>query len=163
MAAHVCRPPIPIPDDFMNFTIAHATDAESVARCFPVMSQLRPHIAESDFVPRVQRQQREGYRLAYLESDSQVRAVAGYRLEERLVSGRMCYVDDLVTDEHHRSCGFGRALFEWLVERARDAGCETFELDSGVQRFDAHRFYLTHRMRISSHHFSMSLADRGKP
>jgi GNAT superfamily N-acetyltransferase len=141
----------------MNFTITHAETEGSIARCFPVMAQLRPHIAEADFVGRVQRQQKEGYRLAYLEAQSEVRAVAGYRMEERLVSGRMCYVDDLVTDENHRSCGFGGALFEWLVKRARDAGCESFELDSGVQRFAAHRFYLSQRMRISSHHFSMSL------
>ncbi|MGZ5001726.1 MAG: GNAT family N-acetyltransferase, partial [Chthoniobacterales bacterium] len=30
-------------------------------------------------------------------------------------------------------------------------------LDSGVQRFDAHRFYLMKRMKISSHHFSLEL------
>jgi hypothetical protein len=30
-------------------------------------------------------------------------------------------------------------------------------LDSGVRRFDAHRFYLNKRMNISSHHFSMVL------
>jgi len=30
-------------------------------------------------------------------------------------------------------------------------------LDSGVQRFSAHRFYLSKRMEISSHHFSLKL------
>jgi hypothetical protein len=29
------------------------------------------------------------------------------------------------------------------------------ELDSGVQRHDAHRFYLTNRMVISSYHFRL--------
>jgi GNAT superfamily N-acetyltransferase len=142
--------------------IAHAETEGSIARCFPVMSQLRPHIPEADFVGRVLRQQQSGYRLAYVEADSCVHAVAGYRLGENLFSGRFCYVDDLVTDEHHRSHGFGRALFDWLVNRAREAGCQQFELDSGVQRFAAHRFYLTQRMSISSHHFSMSLGDGRK-
>jgi hypothetical protein len=30
-------------------------------------------------------------------------------------------------------------------------------LDSGVQRFGAHRFYLRRRMDITSHHFALDL------
>jgi hypothetical protein len=48
-------------------------------------------------------------------------------------------------------------LFDWLVGEARAAGCQSLELDSGVQRFDAHRFYLRNRMAISSHHFRLAL------
>jgi hypothetical protein len=33
------------------------------------------------------------------------------------------------------------------------------ELDSGVQRFAAHRFYFRERMWISRHHFSLELND----
>jgi GNAT superfamily N-acetyltransferase len=144
------------------FTIAHADTESSIARCFPVMSQLRPDISEPEFVPRVQRQQQAGYRLAYLEADSRIRAVAGYRILESLAWGRFCYVDDLVTDEHDRSQGYGHALFDWLLDRAREAGCRQFHLDSGVQRFAAHRFYLTNRMDITCHHFAMSLEDDGR-
>ena len=141
----------------MKIIIAHAETDVSITRCFPVMSQLRPHLTEVEFVARVQRQQLANYRLAYLEADSRVCAVAGYRVGECLVWGRFCYVDDLVTDEQERSHGFGRKLFDWLVERAKEAGCEQFELDSGVQRFAAHRFYFTQRMSISCYHFSMPL------
>jgi hypothetical protein len=31
------------------------------------------------------------------------------------------------------------------------------DLDSGVTRFDAHRFYLRERMHIQSHHFALAL------
>jgi hypothetical protein len=48
-------------------------------------------------------------------------------------------------------------MLDWLIERARGEGCQSFELDSGVQRFDAHRFYLSNRMIISSHHFRLKL------
>jgi GNAT superfamily N-acetyltransferase len=143
----------------MTVEIALAETPDSILRCFHVMSQLRPHLQESAFVERVVRQQAHGYRLAFLESGSRICAVAGYRFSECLAWGRFCYVDDLVTDTETRSQGFGQSLFEWLVARALEAGCEQFHLDSGVQRFDAHRFYLARRMVISSHHFSMSLAD----
>jgi GNAT superfamily N-acetyltransferase len=139
----------------MSIHIAETDDA--IVRCAAVMRQLRPHVAESEFVDRIRRQQAGGYHLAYLEDGGRVVAVAGYRVMDNLYSGRVLYVDDLATDEVVRSKGHGRQLLDWLVGQAREAGCQTLELDSGVQRFDAHRFYLTHRMVIASHHFRLTL------
>ena len=138
--------------------IAIAEDDSDLRRCFEVMRELRSHIsAVEEFLERVARQQDEGYLLAYLEAGGEIRAVAGYRFQEMLFHGRILYVDDLVTREVDRSGGFGGKLFDWLVEQARQRGCDYFELDSGVQRFDAHRFYLLKRMKIASHHFSLPL------
>ena len=130
---------------------------EEIARAFPVMHQLRPHLEEAEFVPLVRRMQQSGFHLALLEGDGHVVGAGGFRFIENLFSGRIMYVDDLVTDAGARSRGYGKTLLHWLVARARAAGCQSFELDSGVQRFDAHRFYLTNRMQISSHHFRLSL------
>ena len=133
------------------------TDAD-IARCFPVISQLRPHLQETEFVARIRRQQAADFHLAFAVDDSDVvRSVAGFRILEMLFSGRTCYVDDLVTDAAVRSQGFGDRLFDWLVAHARSRGCDTFSLDSGTQRVDAHRFYLRKRMKISSFHFSLTL------
>lgn len=137
--------------------IALATSPEDIARTFAVMRQLRPHLDEGMFVETVQRQQADGYRLAALEQAGQVRAVAGFRVLEQLVRGRVLYVDDLVTDELARSQGLGDALFDWLVQHARTEGCRAFELDSGVQRNAAHRFYLRKRMDITAYHFVLGL------
>ncbi|MBI3921087.1 MAG: GNAT family N-acetyltransferase, partial [Armatimonadetes bacterium] len=84
-------------------------------------------------------------------------AVAGFRLSENLAWGRFLYVDDLVTDEAERSRGHGQELLEWLLEYAHQQDCDQFHLDSGVQRFGAHRFYLRHGMDITSHHFALKL------
>lgn len=129
----------------------------AIARCFAVMQQLRSHLAEAEFVPTVRRQQLGGYRLAYVEDAGQVRAVAGFRVLDNLVNRRVLYVDDLVTDAASRSRGYGKALLTSLIQRARDEGCQCLELDSAVQRFDAHRFYLTNRMSISSYHFTLKV------
>jgi GNAT superfamily N-acetyltransferase len=134
-------------------------ESESDRRqCFPVMVQLRTHLTEDEFLERVRRQSEQyGYALAYVEDEDEVRAVAGYRVSECLFDGRFLYVDDLVTDEGCRSRGYGDFLFEWLAAKAREEGCAELELESGVHRHDAHRFYLRKRMRISSYHFSLSL------
>ncbi len=138
-------------------TIALATTEADIARCFSVMQQLRPHLVAADFVTRVRSMQREGFHLAFLESDGSVRAVAGYRYYDKLFSGKNLYVDDLVTDATQRSHGHGRALLAWLAAEAHARGCTQLELDSGVQRHDAHRFYLRERMHISAYHFVIAL------
>ena len=141
----------------MQYVIHVAAGEEEIRRCFPVLKQLRLHLDESAMVRQVMRQQAQGYFLAFLESESEVRSVAGYRFLENLASGKLMYVDDLVTDLEDRSRGFGQMLFDWLVAEARNNGCGQLTLDSGVQRFGAHRFYLRKGMDIVSHHFAMRL------
>jgi GNAT superfamily N-acetyltransferase len=93
-------------------------------------------------------------------------AVAGYRLGHNLAWGSYLYVDDLVTDAARRSEGHGEQMMDWLVATARAQGCDELHLDSAVQRFGAHRFYLRYGMDITSHHFQTALAegdDRRRP
>ncbi len=143
--------------------IALARTPLQIRRCHAVMRELRPQFKTAHgFVQRVRRQQRQGYLLAFLEAGGQIRAVAGYRYLESLFSGKFLYVDDLVTSENARSQGWGAKLLDWLLEEANAHECQQLELDSGVQRFEAHHFYFTKRMKIASYHFSikMSSADR---
>jgi len=135
-----------------------AKTPKEILRCHPVMRELRPlWQSPEQFVERVQRQQEQGYQLAFVESNGEICAVAGYRFMESLFSGKFLYVDDLVTRESDRSRGFGGELLDWLIEQAREHDCENLELDSGVQRFDAHRFYFSKRMSISSYHFRIKI------
>lgn len=134
-----------------------AETPDQIALCYAVMSQLRPHVSKEAFVPRVQAQIRQGFRLAYVEDAGEVVAAGGFRILEMLATGRTLYVDDLVTSDTHRSRGFGATLLGWLEQYARDHGCETFSLDSGTQRWEAHAFYFRERMRITSFHFAKPL------
>jgi GNAT superfamily N-acetyltransferase len=138
-----------------NIQIA-TTDAE-IAQCFPVMSQLRPALVLEKFVDRIRAQQAQGYQLAFFEDEDAVVSVTGFRVHDMLATGKTFYVDDLVTDSTVRSQGHGEAMLTWLIARARELGCDTFSLDSGTQRQDAHAFYLRHRLRITSFHFALPL------
>ena len=141
----------------MQHTVNLAADEEQIRRCYPILSQLRTHLDESALVKQVIRQQAQGFLLAYLESEGEIRSVAGYRFSENLAYGKFMYVDDLVTNLADRSKGFGQILFDWLVAEGRRRRCDRLVLDSGVQRFGAHRFYLRKGMDIACHHFVMRL------
>lgn len=138
-------------------TIQIATTPAEIDRCFPVMSQLRPKLIAAEFVGLVQAQQAEGYQLAFLEHEGAIVSVAGFRVQNMLSSGKTFYVDDLVTDSGARSKGHGEAMIQWLIALAREANCDSFSLDSGTHRQDAHAFYLRNRLRITSFHFHLSL------
>lgn len=139
-------------------TISFARTEKEIDACYDVMSELRTHIAREDFLPRVRRQM-EGfdYRLVYLEDEGEVKAVAGIRISEWLHGGKYVEIDDLVSKSGERSKGYGGKLFDWVVDFAKVEECDHVRLLSGVQRFDAHRFYLAKRMNIEAHYFTVKL------
>ena len=143
----------------MSFKIAIAKTEEQLKNTFPVIHQLRTHLSQDEYLRRVNIQREEGYQVVYLEDAGEVQAVGGFRIQHMLYRGRFLYVDDLVTNSETRSKGHGKALIEWLIQYARDHDCEVFSLDSGVQRFEAHRFYFRQRMHIASYNFALNLNE----
>ncbi|MBV9990969.1 MAG: GNAT family N-acetyltransferase [Alphaproteobacteria bacterium] len=134
------------------------TDAD-VARVYPVMRELRPHVKSADeFLARVRRQQAgSGWRLIYVEDAGAPVAAAGFRVCEWLAWGRALYVDDLICLETHRGKGFAEELMRWMEAAARAEGCAEFHLDSGTHRLGAHRFYHRLKLAITSFHFQKRL------
>lgn len=131
---------------------------EDILACYEVMAQLRPHIRRETFVQRIRTQEQDHYRLVFAKHGRKVVAVAGFRISRYLAWGKAMYVDDLITSEQSRSKGYGGRLMVWLTDHARQQGCQQLHLDSGVQRHDAHRFYLNQRMKIASYHFMIELS-----
>ncbi len=139
-------------------TISIATSDQDIIRGFVVMRELRPHIAtEADFLLRVRSQMAQGYKLAILDEGGVPAACAGYRVLEMLYTGRMLYVDDLVTLPAERSKGHGDKLMDFLMEQARHEKCVELHLDSGTQRKEAHRFYFRRGMLINAFHFGQAV------
>ena len=141
----------------MDLRIAQ-TDTE-IARCFPVMVQLHPHLREDEFVSRIRHLMKTGYSLVYLEDAETVRAIAGFRLVKMLSPELFLVVDDMVTNASVRSQGYGDALFEWLTTYARQHSCRQIHLDSSVRFVEAHRFYFRKRMHIQGYHFILPLDE----
>lgn len=141
----------------VRLEVRFAEDEAAIRACWPVMAQLRTQLDEARFLERVQRQRLAGYRLAAGRVGDRIAVVAGFVLGEKLAWGRHLYVDDLVTDAGARSLGVGGAMLDWLKAHARDAGCASLHLDSGLQRADAHRFYEREHLTRTGAHFAIDL------
>ncbi len=129
-----------------------------IAACYPLMRQLRPHLAGADdFAERWRRQSQDGYRLVALWSDRGPHALAGYRLTENLVHGRFLYVDDLVVDTDARSRGHGARLLAHLKNEARSLGCSKLVLDTALDNTLGHRFYYRQGLLAMALRFHVAL------
>ena len=128
------------------------------ARLHAAATKARAAVADEQggLIEQIKRQQANGYQLAYVMEGGQVLCVAGFVISDKLAWQKHVYIDDLVTCEIQRSSGAGKYLLDWLKAYAKEQGCQQLHLDSGVQRFGAHKFYLREGFTISSHHFAIT-------
>ena len=136
-----------------------SVDDRRLSEVFRVLVQLWPHLDEAQFREIYRAGEAQGLRFTGAFEESTCVAVAGWRIVNTTFAIRKLTIDDLVTDAANRSKGYGHALIEHLVAIAREARCSRVDLDSGVQRFDAHRFYLREPMNIAAHHFDLPLTN----
>jgi GNAT superfamily N-acetyltransferase len=146
MTTHIRTLPVEDPDDHVRL----------LEFCEPLHRQLRTAIPDP-YVDYLQRMFDEGVRMVVLIEDGQPRALAVFRILTTTFHGRRFYVDDLVTDETLRGRGYGGQVMDWLEAEAQREGADTFALDSGVQRGQAHKFYFDHGMTIFSYSFAKPL------
>lgn len=140
----------------INDANGNVVEAAWLAAAEDVHRQLRPHLPEN-YAEKMRRVFADGARMCVAVRGERVVGVAVHRVHENTVDGVQMYVDDLVSDESERSQGIGRALLEHLQRVARDAGCAKFNLDSGTQRQQAHKFYFREGMVVTSFHFAKPL------
>lgn len=57
------------------------------------------------------------------------------------LSGMTCYLSSIISSENVRGKGYGFALMNEAVRRAKLRGCKGVVLDSAFSRTDAHAFY----------------------
>lgn len=110
-------------------------------RAFPVLSQLRDHLTENEYLECLHDMREEGYRLFALFDEEEIVSVAGVALRTNFYNGRHVFVYDLVTRSNRRSEGHGTRLMTFIEQWARDRDCDSITLESGLWRDSAHRFY----------------------
>lgn len=134
--------------------VSFVESEDDLRAVYPVMRLLRPHFELRQFCDFMSAELfPAGARLVAGFDNNAIVAAATFRISASLAWGKYIYVDDLVTREEDRSSGYGAKLLQWLSDYGKRNGCVDLHLDSGVQRHDAHRFYLRERMDIVFYHF----------
>lgn len=134
-----------------------AQTKEDFLKCFNVMQALRPHLTSELLLELLPQMQKENYSLIFIEENGKAISACGFRYLTSLFDGRYIYIDDLSTLPEARGKGYAGALFDYVVEKAKSENLSAVHLDSGHQRYDAHRLYLNKKMKIVYHHFRLEL------
>ena|SRR6478609_1173552 len=138
--------------------IQTATTDQEILKCWKALKELRTHLQEEHFLPLIKEMIAEGYQLAFIEGESgYALSVIGFRYLQFTFNGKHFYIDDLSTLPEARGMGHGGALIDHVCELAKQKGYGFVTLDSGHQRFAAHRLYLNKGFTIASHHFSKKI------
>jgi ribosomal protein S18 acetylase RimI-like enzyme len=95
----------------------------------------RKVLAEGEKVP--------GYALYVAEENGEVAGTTLLAILPGFAHGTASFgvIEYVVVDETRRSKGIGRALMEYCLARAREAGCYKVVLTSAKRRERAHKFY----------------------
>lgn len=142
----------------MTETLRHAETGAEIDACFPVMRELRPHLAgPEELRGRVGRQAQAGYRILAAWRDQEVVGLAGYRPQENLIRGPFCYVDDLVVRADQRRSGLGARLLDAVGTEARARGLPYLVLDTDLANALGQRFYFRFGMLPAALRFAMRL------
>lgn len=133
--------------------IQELTTREQFCEAYPVMHELRLDLNQDDYLDLLNAMIEEGYRMfALRDEENAIVALVGIAVLTNFYYGRHVWVYDLVTSGAARSRGYGAQLLGFIEKFAREEGCQTIALSSGMPRVDAHRFYLE-RMDYTKHGF----------
>lgn len=75
--------------------------------------------------------------------------------------GHIGHINEFVVDEIYREKGVGTELLAQITKIAEEKGCKKIELDSGVHREKAHKFYENKGFKKRGYVFSMDLLGGG--
>lgn len=144
----------------MPHTTTFVETDDEIISCLPIIQQIRPEIKTAKGLIEKVKKQKDTENFFFLRltgENDEVYAVAGIRVRETLFWGKTLYVDDLVTNEKQRSHGYGKKILTFIEDFAKKNECQHLQLDSGVHRPKAHKFYFREGFHIRGFFFSKEL------
>lgn len=122
-------------------SIFELTTTKQWLEAFPIMKQLRTDLTEETYIELLQDMSKDGYKLYAMYVENEIVSLAGLSWRINFYNKHHIFIYDLVTDVSQRSFGYGEKLLQYIHDWANENGAEYVALESGLQRFDAHRFY----------------------
>lgn len=130
---------------------------EEIKYCYEMMHQIREDLTERDFLSAISEQLKNGYKIVYVIQDEEIICIAGFTIGDKLSWGKHLLIEDFVTNKSIKSIEAAEALLNFIKIYAKQQKCNSIHLDSSIQKEEAHKFYLSQKMKIDSYHFSINI------
>ncbi len=139
-------------------SIVECTSEEQLDAACKLLTQMYPERSQAMVKQEVQQMLSEGgWRVMGIFEDNQCVATLLVHVGHRLYSGKFIRMDSMVIDENLRSRGLGKKIFDWVQAEGKRLNCQKLLLDSYVENYDGHRFFLREGMAIRGYHINKAL------
>jgi len=88
-------------------------------------------------------------------------AITGFWSGIKLWSGKYIEIDNFIVHPEHRSKGYGKAMTDYINEKALESNCTMIVLDAYTGNFTSHRFYYNQGFVPKGFHFLKILNEDG--
>jgi GNAT superfamily N-acetyltransferase len=131
---------------------------EDIETIIPLIQKLSKEEFSDDILKkRFTEMLEQNYECFGIFIDQKLIGVFGLWFMTRHYAGRSCEPDHIYISEEVQGKGIGKKLFKFIYNYAEEKGCETSELNSYVQNYRSHKFYMNEGYVIKGYHFLKKL------
>lgn len=99
----------------------------------------------------------QNYECAAIYDGEKLIGIAGLWFCTRHYSGRSVELDHVFIDDDYRRKGLGKKFMKCIYDYAVQKGCQASELNTYVQNYPSHKFYMNEGFDILGYHFLKKL------
>src|SRR4051812_13786978 len=107
----------------MSMHIRELISLAEMESVYPVLAQMYPKMTEAEYKTLIADRIHSGYRMLGVFKDDVCICSAGFWIGVRFYCGKFIQLDNMVTDQAHRSVGAGKLVVDWIKDLARKEGC----------------------------------------
>ena len=137
--------------------IKELNDIDEIIAVFPVLSHMYPDLTLDEYKTIIPKRLNEGYRMVAVFDGEKCVCAAGFWIGVRFYCGKFMQLDNMVSLPNARSKGAGKLLVDWIKSLAKTEGCNKIILDTYVENFEAHKFFLREGFIIRGYHLNYNL------
>ena len=127
-------------------------------KVLPLIMELSEYQTEEQLLKeRMMEMFDQNYECFGVYKDEEIIGVFGLWFMTRHYAGKSCEPDHVFILPKYQNRGLGEQVFNFIFEYSKEKGCETSELNSYVQNFKSHKFYMNHGYVIKGYHFLKKL------
>lgn len=128
-------------------------NADNFHLAFPLLQELNNELSPEIIKERFLECCNDKYNLLAWVHNGDCIAIAGYRIDIKIYSGRFMYIDNFCVSQSLRSSGIGKEVICYLEEVAKQKKCEKCILDTYTSNKKSHKFYFREGYEIWGFHF----------
>ena len=146
---------------FDTLKVKELHDIQEMLSHFDVIQFLYPNITIEKYESHLREMIPHNYaQLAVFDEEICV-GLTGFWTGTKLWSGKYIEIDNFIVHPDHRQKGVGKAMTNYLNQKAKELGCTMIVLDAFTRNFKAHRFYYNQGYSPKGFHFVKMIDKSG--